>query len=213
MDKLLRFDEKQLYLTYDFETTNINLAIDNYVWQVGFIVTDLNQIIEKHNYYVLWDNIREKMSKGAAERTGFNYDIYIKNAKPQEEILEIFEKYLYNDSFIRYGHNTHNFDIFLHNQWRLRNGQKSNWSYLPYSLDTDAIARAWKIGIKSIKQNEWTEAMFRYGNIIRRGMKTRLEYLGPEFGIEYDYTTLHDGLNDCILDYYIFKRLIYKLDI
>ncbi len=213
MDKLLRFDRNQLYLTYDFETTNVNLAQDNYVWQVGFIVTNLNEILEKHNYYVYWDNIKDKMSEGAANRTGFNYDVYIKNAKPQEEILGIFEKYLYDDRFIRYGHNTHNFDIFLHNQWRIRNGLKSNWSYLENSLDTDAIARAWRKGIKEIKRNEWFESMLRYGNIIQKGMKTRLEYLGPEFDIKVDYSKLHDATVDVEINYGVFKQLINKIDI
>jgi len=215
MDNLLRFDNDQLYLTYDFETTNVNLAHDNYVWQVGFLVTNLKGIVEKHSYFVHWDNMLDKMSAGAAKRTKFNYEVYKKHAKPQEEILDIFEKYLYNDKFVRYGHNTHNFDIFLHNQWRLRNGKNSDWSYLSNSLDTDAIARAWKTGIKQIKRPDWVESMFKYGNIIKKGMKTRLEYLGPEFNIVEDinYDNLHSALEDVKLNYYVFKQLIYKLDI
>ena len=215
MDKLLRFDNNQLYLTFDFETTNTNLALDNYVWQVGFLVSNLQGIIEKHSYFVYWDNILDKMSEGAAKRTGFNYEVYKKEAKPQAEILDIFERYLYDDRFIRYGHTVYNFDIFLHNQWRLRNGKKTDWSYLPLTLDTDAMARAWKRGVKSISRENWAESMFKYGNIIEKGMKTRLEYLGPEFNIkeDIDYTHLHSALEDVKLNYYVFKQLIYKIDI
>ena len=213
MNKLLRFNDEQQYLIFDFETCHVNLLHDNYIWQLGFIVANNKEILEKHNYYIYWDNILDKISEGAARHTRFNYEIYKKNARPQEEVLDIFEKYLYDDKYIRLGHNIFHFDIFLHNQWRRINKRKTNWSYLNNTLDTDSIARAWKIGVKGIKRNEWLQSMFKYGSYKEKGMKTNLTALGKEFGIEYNYDTLHDGLNDCVLDYLVFKQLMYKIDI
>ena len=213
MNKLLRFNDEQQYLIFDFETCHVNLLHDNYIWQLGFIIANNKEILEKNNYYIYWDNILDKISEGAAKHTRFNYEIYKKYARPQEEVLDIFEKYLYDDKYIRLGHNIFHFDIFLHNQWRRINKRKTNWSYLNNTLDTDSIARAWKIGAKGIKRNEWTQSMFKYKSYKEKGMKTNLTALGKEFGIEYNYDTLHDGLNDCVLDYLVFKQLMYKIDI
>jgi len=213
MNSLLRFNENQLYLFYDFETCNTNLALDNWPWQVGFIVTNHKEVLEKHNYYIHWDNIKEKISEGARERTKFNYDVYIKNAQPQEKVLDIFESYLYDDKYLRIGHNIFNFDIFVHNFWRRVNNRKTNYSYLNNALDTDAIARAWKSGVKQIKKGSWMQDMFKYGDIKVKGMKTRLEYLGPEFGIPFDYNNLHDAVNDVTLNFLVWQQLKYKIDI
>ena len=213
MNKLLRFDNEQLYVCFDFETCHVNLLADNYPWQLGMIICNNKEILEKHNYYIYWDDILKKISVGARNHTRFNYEVYSANAQPQDKVLDIFESYLYDNRYLKFGHNLYHFDIFIHNQWRRLNNKESDYSYLNKTIDTDAIARAWKIGIKDISREEWKASMFKYGNYKEKGMKTALKYLGPEFNIEYDYTTLHDGLNDCILNHHVFKQLIYKVNI
>jgi len=213
MNKLLRFDDQQLYLIFDLETCSTNLSLDNYPWQLGFLIANNKEILEKHNYFIYWDDINNKIGEGAKQHTKFNYDTYKKNARPQLEILDIFEKYLYDDKYLKCGHNIFNFDIFVHNQWRNLNNRKTDYSYLDNSLDTDAIARAWKIGIKSIKRNEWLQSMFKYGSYKQKGMKTNLTALGKEFNIDVDYNMLHDACRDVELNYLIFKQLMYKIDI
>lgn len=213
MNKLLRFDDNQLYLIFDGETCSTNLLQDNYIWQLGFIVANNKEILEKHNYYIYWDDINNKISEGAKRHTRFNYDIYKQNAQPQEKVLDIFERYLYDDKFLKLGQNIFHFDIFTHNQWRKVNNRKTDYSYLNFALDTDAIARAWKLGIKSIKRNEWLQSMFKYGSYKEKGMRTNLTSLGKEFNIEYDYDNLHSAFNDVVLTREVFKQLIYKIDI
>lgn len=214
MNNLLRFNKDQLYMIFDTETCHTNLALENYPWQCGFVITDSERILEKHNYYIYWDNILEKISEGAKKATNFNYEVYKKNARPQTEILDIFESYLYDDKYIKIGHNIYNFDIFVHNQWRkLYNGRKTDYSYLSKTLDTDALARAWKLGIKEIKREEWVPSMFKYGSYIEKGLKTNLTALGKEFGIKVDYTALHDALNDVSLNFLVWNQLKYRIDI
>lgn len=213
MSNLLRFDEKQEYLIWDIETCNTNLLESNYPWQLGFLVANKNEILEKHNYYIYWDDINNKIGVGAKKHTKFNYELYKQNAQPQDKILDIFEEYLYNDKYIKLGHNIFHFDIFVHNYWRKLNNRKTDYSYLNNALDTDAIARAWKLGIKGIKREEWLQSMFKFGNYKEKGMKTNLTALGKEFGIDVDYDNLHQAENDVILNYLVWKQLMYKIDI
>ncbi len=213
MSNLLRFDTNQKYLLWDVETCHTNLALENYPWQIGFIVTDSKEILEKHHAYIYWDNILDKISDGAMKHTRFNYDEYKKHAKPQKEVLDNFEKYLYNPEYINIGHNIFNFDIFVHNQWRRESGLKTDYSYLKNSLDTDALARAWKLGIKSIKRSEWMPLMFKYGSYVEKGMKTNLTALGKEFSIDYNYETLHDAVNDVGLNFLVWNQLKVRIDI
>lgn len=212
-NKLLRFNDNQLYLIMDLETCNTNLCMDNWPWQLGFIVTNGKEILEKHNYYIFWENIQNKIGAGAKKHTKFDYNKYISNARPQNEVLDIFEKYLYNDEYIRLGHNIFNFDIFIHNFWRKVNNKPTDWSYLGKALDTDAIARAWKLGIKSIKSDEWLACMFKYGGYKQKGMKTNLTSLGKELGIEFDYDNLHDACFDVHLNWLIWNQLMHRIDI
>lgn len=211
MKKLLRFDEEQLYCLWDVETCHLNLLDENLPWQIGFIIFNKNEILEKHHYYIWHENL--KMSKDAIYITRFNEGFYKKNAKPQKEILDLFESYLYNDKYINVGHNVCGFDNYVHLQWRRLNGLRADWSYLQRTLDTKCLSAAYKLGIKKISRDNWLSLMFRLSDFARKGLKTNLGLMGREFGIDYDYDSLHDGLNDCILNYHIFKQLIIRIDI
>ena len=103
-EKLLRFNKKQKYMFFDYETCNLNLVSEqNKPWQLAFIVTDLSKVTDKADYLVRWKNL--KVSKEAAKITGFNKAKYEKNNVCAEKVLTHFEKYLYDDSIIKVGHN------------------------------------------------------------------------------------------------------------
>ena len=70
IDSLLRFQRNQKYIFFDFETCNLNLgSIDNKPWQLGFIVVDSGKIVEKHDFWLYWEDL--KMSSTAAKMTGW----------------------------------------------------------------------------------------------------------------------------------------------
>ena len=87
---LLRFDKNQKYISLDFETEGLNLLYSR-PWQVGFVLAQGNNILEKYNYFIKWDNIQ--LSAGAAFITNFNINEYNKVAQNPKEILSIFEDY------------------------------------------------------------------------------------------------------------------------
>ena len=208
---LLRFKPKQRYVIFDFETSNLNICIDNPLWEIGYLLVEGNNIIEKHHYRIWWDNF--KISKGAQQVTRFNYDDYKKTAKDPKVVLDDFEKYLYNEEYISIAHNCHSFDIYVHNQWRKKLGLKTDYSYLERCIDTNSVAKLIKLGVKEVKWENLMETMFRMSNFYQKGMKTNLTAMGKYYNIEFDYESLHSGINDTILLLEIWNRMKKEIEI
>ena len=76
-ESLLRFDRKQKYLVFDTETEGLNL-IDSRPWQVAWIVTQGDKVLEEHDVYVKWRDLN--VSKDAARVTGFSKEDYERKA-------------------------------------------------------------------------------------------------------------------------------------
>ena len=68
-EKLLRFQNKQNYLLFDYETCNLNLISGNKPWQLAFMVVENNKVVEKKDYWLKWDDLN--VSPEAAKITGF----------------------------------------------------------------------------------------------------------------------------------------------
>lgn len=209
MNKLLRFSN-DTFLLADFETESLALAERNRPWQLSWLVFNNKEILETHNYYIWWDDL--KMSDGAAKATGFNYDFYKKNAKHQKEVYDLWEKYLYNDDYIRCFHNGIAFDCYIEQIWRQANGLNKNYSFLNSFIDTNSLAKAWKLGVKSIKREDWLSSWYKFGNYVQKGLKSSLGTLQKDLNIEFNLP-LHDSKNDILINRLIFQQLIYKIDI
>ena len=76
-ESLLRFDRNQKYLVFDTETEGLNL-INSRPWQVAWIVTQGDKVLEEHDVYVGWDDL--EVSKDAARVTGFSKQDYERRA-------------------------------------------------------------------------------------------------------------------------------------
>src|SRR6056300_1496216 len=99
-ETLLRFKNKQKYLLFDYETCNLNLISgNNKPWQLAFLVIENNKIVEEKDYWLKWDDL--KVSPEAAKITGFTQAKYKKHAVDPKLALDHFEKYLYDDSYIK----------------------------------------------------------------------------------------------------------------
>ena len=71
-DELLRYNNKQKYLIFDFETCNLNLVnSSNRPWQLSFITATKDKIHEKHDHFLKWRDL--KVSEGAKLATRFDY--------------------------------------------------------------------------------------------------------------------------------------------
>lgn len=206
---LLRFSN-EAYCLSDYETESLNLCQDNRPWQLSWIIFNNKNILEKHDYYIWWPDLH--VSEGAAKATGFNYDFYKKKARPQEEVWEIWQKYLYNNDLIQIQHNGINFDQYITQIWRKENKLSINYDFLRNYIDSNSLAKMWKLGIKETKRENWLIDWFKFGNYTEKGLKTSLSTLQKDLNIEF-HLPLHDAGNDVLINKMIFEQLIYKINI
>ena len=188
-DELLRYNNKQKYLIFDFETSNLNLVNpSNRPWQLSFIIATKDKIIEKHDHFLKWKDL--KVSEGAKIATRFDYTKY--------KIV---------------GHNLLGFDIYVHNTLRKALGLKSDFSYLTRLIDTNCLAKAYKEDIKLASKDSLLSWQFRLAGYIKRGLKTNLAAMLREFDIDFDKDKLHDSMYDIQMNLEVFKKLLWKVDI
>ena len=210
MDNLL-VSENQDTVTFDYETCHLNLSLDNKPWQLSFLIAKGNKALETKNYYIWWDNL--VLSEDARRITRFNDNVYKEKAIDPKIVLEEFESYLYNDKYLKVGHNIYSFDIYIHNQFRALLGKKPDYSYLDNSLDTNSLAKMYKLGIQSLKKENIREEMFRFSNFRQKGLKTSLSTMAKEFGINTDENRLHDSGYDVFINLLVWNKLKYLVKV
>jgi DNA polymerase III epsilon subunit-like protein len=213
-EKLLRFRKKQKYLIFDYETCNLNLiAGDNKPWQLAFVVAEGNRIIEKQDYWLKWDDLN--VSPEAAKITGFSKTKYNKKATDPQKALDHLETYLYDDDYIKVGHNLLGFDVYMHNLHRrlINPKAKTDHSYLFKLVDTLCLAKAIKKQIKFNKEDNFLAWQYRLSNLIERGLRANLKQCCKDYDIEFDSSRLHDALYDIKVNYEVFKKMIWDIEV
>ncbi len=212
MEDLLRFKNKQKYMVFDFETCNLNLVSEhNKPWQLAFLIYHGDELIESNDYHIHWEDLR--MSEGARKVTGFNDKKYKSLAKPAEEILNHFEKYLYDDSYIKLGHNILGFDIYIHNIFRKLLGKNTDYSYLNSSIDTLSLAKAIHKEIEFNEDDEFLSWQFKLNSVYERGMRLNLGACCKTYEVDFDPAKLHDALYDIKKNYEVFRKMLWKIKI
>lgn len=206
---LLRYSRNQKYCVWDLETTGLNLA-HALPWQCSFMICTPNQILEKHDHYVYWDKLN--MSKGAATVTGFNYNDYKSKAKDPKVILDILEKYLLDDEIIVLGHHILGYDTLVHQTWRRSVGLDFDYGYLDRVIDTNALSKAFKKGIP-IERSNLLAFQYKMVNFYERGLKTSLSAMAKEFGVNFDECDLHKGNKDIELNWEVWKKLVWSVEV
>ena len=211
MEDLLRFKKDQKYVVFDFETCNLNLVSEhNKPWQLAFLVYHGDKLIESNDYHIFWEDLR--MSEGARKVTGFKDAKYKKLARPAEEVLDHFEKYLYDDSYIKLGHNILGFDIYIHNIFRKLLGRKTDYSYLAHSIDTLCLAKAIYKEVE-LNGSDFLSWQFKLNSFHERGMRLNLGACCKTYEVDFDPTKLHDALYDIKKNYEVFKKMLWKVKI
>ncbi len=208
-NSLLRFKKKQKYIVFDFETEGLNLRYSR-PWQLGFIVTEGNKILKRYDFHIDVPDL--DISPEAKKITGFKQPTHDKKKKNPAQVLEFFDNYLYNQDYLLIGHNVIGFDVYIHNILRKMCGEKTDYSYMNRIIDTNCIAKAYKLGLKQPDGN-LTFWQCKLNNYIQRGLKTRQQTLLKEFDIEFDPDKLHDAIYDVEMTLKIFNKLIWNVEI
>lgn len=212
-EHLLRFNKKQKFLVFDFETCSLNLASkNNKPWQLAYAAYEGDNIKDQRNIYIKWENL--PISEEARRITKFNELEYQKKSIDPSEALQLFEKYLYDPSYIKVGHNILGFDIYMHNILRKCCGLKSDYSFINETIDTLCIAKSIKKDICVPKDRKhFALWQFKLTSIYDRKMKNSIKALCKEYDIAFDENKLHDALYDISLNYEIFKKQIWQAEI
>ena len=211
-EELLRFKKNQNYLFFDFETCCLNLgSLDNKPWQLAFIVIKDGKIAEKRDHWIKWDDL--KMSDTAAKMTGWTRSEYDSKSSDAKAILDEFEEYLYDESYINIGHNILGFDIYIHGIFRRCLGLDPDYSYINRSIDTLCLAKAVKNEIKYQTDDNLLHWQYRLNNMIDRRSKKKLIDLCKHYDIKIDSSRLHDAMYDIEQNYEVFKKMIWEIDI
>ena len=206
---LLRDNPDQRYIIVDTETESLALFGQNRPWNLGYIVYQNGKTLKEGNKFIKWGDLN--ISKDAARITGFNRNEYNRLAEDPNVVLDDLETYLSDDQYVKVLHNSHNFDAYIIKNWREALGRTNDYSYLDDTIDTNALTRAIKKGVKKIERKDWKLFMFRFANYVEKGLKTNLTALGKEFNIDVDYAALHQGLNDCKLTALVWDKLKWQI--
>jgi len=211
-ENLLRFKKDQQYLFFDFETCCLNLgSLDNKPWQLGYIVIENGKITKKKDCWIKWKDL--KMSDAAAKMTGWTKEKYDSKAMNAKDILDEFESYLYNESYINVGHNILGFDIYIHGIYRRCLGKNPDYSYIKRSIDTLCLAKAIKNNISFSKDDNFFNWQYRLNNMIDRKTKKKLIDLCKDYDIAIDPDKLHDAMYDIEQNYEVFKKMLWEVEI
>ena len=208
-ETLLRFNKNQKYIVFDTETEGLNL-ITSRPWQVAWLVVKGNEIQEKHDEFIHWPNIN--VSEGAAKITGFSKKKYNAKSKAPNQVWEKFAKHLYDKDTLIVGQNLLGFDVYMVDVWRRAMGQNLDQSYIKRIIDTKALATAIAKNIPYNK-DEFINWQYRLLNYRERGLKTSQAFLLKHYNIDHDAKKLHDALYDIEMNFQIFKKQLFDLEL
>lgn len=196
----------------DLETFNLCLSFcHNLPWQIGMIKVKDNNIIDRYTRYIKWETDL-KISKRAAEITHFSQDKFDKESVPSEEVYPVMRNWLDGANYIL-GHNVLGFDVYLIKEWYLLNNENPKNLFEKF-IDTNCLSKILKLGLGGRpKEKSWLEYQYPVLHHKQKGLKTNLKSMGEEFGIKFDYQNLHSADNDLLLNFEVWKKLLYALDI
>ena len=208
---MLRFNKEQKYICFDFETCHLNLLDpSNKPWQLSYIIAKGNNIIKEVDNYIYWPDL--KISEDAKEITHFDERKYHSLAADPKDILFNFESYIYDEDYIIVGQNLLGFDVYVHNIYRKLLGHKSDFSYINRIIDTNCVAKAIKKNLKPQKE-DFIYWQYRLENFRERGMKTSIKAQLKDYKIDFDENMLHNSLYDVQMNFKIFQKQLWQIEI
>ena len=208
-DNLLRYNKKQKYIVFDTETEGLNL-IKSKPWQAAWLVIEGDKIIKKYDKLIMWKDLN--VSRDAARITGFDRKYYNQNAEDPVSVWKELSKYLYDEDYLIIGQNLLGFDVYMVDVWRKLIGEKLDQSYIERIIDTKSLAMA--IAKESpVDKDNFIYWQYRWLDYRQRGLKTSQLSLLKKYEIDFDKKRLHDALYDIEMNFKIFKKQLYDIEL
>ena len=209
---LLRFNlEKRKFIVLDTETEGLNL-LRSRPWEIAWAIYHGKEKQREYQYFLKWPNL--KVTEGAAKATGFKKENIEMYGKDPKEIIDLFNKDLYNPEYSIVAANILGFDNYIVNLSRKSLGYKTDYSYIDRVYDTAAISRAYRLGIKiPADKNDFIPFQYRVLSIIQKDLKTKNSEMAQEFGMTVDLSKVHGAQYDIDLTFFVFTELANKMDL
>lgn len=209
-DQLLRFNFKQKYCVFDFETANLNL-VSGQPWQLGYILAEGKFIKKEIERKIFWPDYEVKPEIAAMNH--FDLFQYEEEARDPVEVLDEFESYLYDPEYLIVGMNSINFDGFIHNNWRKALGRKTDYSWMSRHVDILPTFRAIMAGAKNPPKDDLLAWQYTFLHNRDKKVKASLSAQMKHFGLHYDTALSHNALVDVRYTFEVFWKHLYELDI
>jgi len=212
-EQILRFDKKQKYLIFDTETEGLNL-IKSKPFQIAWIIAQGDRIIDRQNRYIRWDDLN--VSEGAAKTTRFDINHYNEVAEDPTKLWQEFSKELYNPDYKVVGHNLLGFDVYMIDVWRKLIGLDSDHSYVDRIIDTLSVARAIadvEPEKPKIDFDNFIYWQYKWINNHKRGVRASQAALLKKYKIDHDKNRLHHALYDIEMNFEIFKKQLFQIEL
>ena len=210
-EHLLRYDKDKTIVFIDCETFNLCLNFcHNIPWQIAMIKVKGDKKIDQKNFYLKWDTDL-KISEDAARITRYDHRKVQKEGFDPKEVFPTIKDWLGHADYI-IGHNILGFDIYLIKEYYKAMG--STWKGLMNKIiDTNAVARGIKYNSIYTPKDDLLEYQYKILNTRNKNVKSSLTFLGKENGIEHDYESLHDAINDLDLNLKVWNKLKWQVEI
>ena len=208
-ESLLRFNKNQRYVVFDTETEGLNL-IKSRPWQIAWLVAEGDKIISRTDRFIHWPSLN--VSEGAARITGFSQKEYEKKSRSPNQVWEEFSKDLFDKNNIIIGQNLLGFDVYMVDIWRNGLSEPLDQEYISRIIDTKALATAIAKNIP-YTSGDFINWQYRLLHYRERGLKTSQAFLLKHYGIDHDPKRLHDALYDIEMNFKIFQKQLFDLEL
>ncbi len=207
-ENLIRYKKDLKVVFADAEAENLH-TVTAKPWQFAFSVYHGDELIEEQNLFPWWDNL--DVSPKAAQITRFNYHDYKSRACDNKEAWAKWSRYRDDNSYVKVFHNGLHYDSMINASWARGIGVEPTYEWLLDVIDTNCTVKARKKGIVPDLSSRiaFLAFQFRMSDLVEKGLKSNLTAVGKEHGINVDYETLHDGMNDVHLLEAIFHKEKY----
>lgn len=209
---MLRYNKKQKYICFDFETCHLNLLDpSNKPWQLSYLLAEGDKIVDEVDNYIYWPDLN--ISEDAKVVTHFDETKYRKYAADPKDILQKFESFLFDEDYLIIGQNLLGFDIYIHNIYRKLMGEKTNFSYVNRIVDTNCLAKAIKKNLQPPKNNDLIYWQYKLNDFREKGLRTSIKTQLKEYDIDFDENMLHNSMYDVQKNFQIFQKQIWRIEV
>jgi DNA polymerase III epsilon subunit-like protein len=209
---MLRFNKKQKYICFDFETCHLNLLdSSNKPWQLSYVIAEGDKITKEVDNYIYWSDLN--ISEGAKEVTHFNEFKYKSLAADPIKILKEFENFIYDEDYLIVGQNLLGFDIYVHAIYRKLLSKIPDFSYVRRIIDTNCLAKAIKKNLQPPKGEDFIYWQYKLNDFREKGLKTSIKTQLKEYDIDFDENMLHNSMYDVQKNFQIFQKQIWRIEV